>query len=161
MSRSPTVPAIRGTRTVAVPVDRAFRIFTDSFHSWWPADYHIGKAEMAQAIIEPRAGGRWYERGVDGSECDWGRVLAWEPPHRLVLTWQINGDWRYDPDPEHASEVEVRFTAAGPGQTTVELEHRLIDRLVASQAIQAAVGGDGGWSSILDRFAAAATSSQG
>ena len=74
---------------------------------------------MATAILEPREGGRWYEQGVDGSECDWGRVLAWEPPHRLVVTWQINGHWQYDPDPAQASEIEVRFTADGPDQTIV------------------------------------------
>jgi uncharacterized protein YndB with AHSA1/START domain len=116
MSSAPTIPAIRGTVTVAAPVERAFQVFTDSFGTWWPAEYHIGQADMAAAILEPRAGGRWYERGVDGGECDWGRVLAWEPPHRLVVTWQINGQWQYDPDPAHASEIEVRFTADGPSR---------------------------------------------
>jgi len=161
MSTAQTIPAIHGTVTVGVPVERAFRVFTDSFHTWWPADYHIGKADMVQAIMEPREGGRWYERGVDGSECDWGRVLAWEPPHRLVVTWQINGEWRYDPDPEHASEIEVRFTADGPGQTTVELEHRLLDRLVAGQAIHDAIAVQGGgWTSLLELFAKAAANDQ-
>ncbi len=82
MSSAPTIPAIRGTVTVGVPVERAFRVFTDSFGTWWPAEYHIGQTDMAEAILEPREGGRWYEKGVDGSECDWGRVLAWEPPHQ-------------------------------------------------------------------------------
>ena len=95
------------------------------------------------------------------NECDWGRVLAWEPPHRLVVTWQINGEWQYDPDPEHASEIEVRFTADGPGQTTVELEHRLLDRLVAGQAIHDAIAVQGGgWTSLLERFAKAAANDQ-
>jgi uncharacterized protein YndB with AHSA1/START domain len=157
MSSAPTIPAIRGTVTVGVPVERAFSVFTDSFHTWWPAQYHIGEADMAKAIMEPRAGGRWYERGVDGSECDWGRVLAWEPPHRLVVTWQINGEWQYDPDPEHASEIEVRFTADGPDQTLVELEHRLLDRLVGGQAIHDAIAVQGGgWTSLLELFAKAA-----
>jgi len=92
MSSAPAVPPLTGTVTVAVPVERAFRVFTDSFGTWWPPEYHIGQADMAAAILEPRAGGRWYEQGVDGSECDWGRVRAWEPPHRLVVTWQINFD---------------------------------------------------------------------
>lgn len=157
MSTASTIPDVRGSVTVAVPVERAFQIFTDSFHTWWPAEYHIGKADLAEAILEPRAGGRWYERGTDGSECDWGRVLVWEPPQRLVVTWQINGQWQYDPDPDHASEIEVRFTADGPEQTTVELEHRLLDRLVDGQGIYDGIRGGGGWSSILDRFAAAAT----
>jgi uncharacterized protein YndB with AHSA1/START domain len=103
MSGASAVPAIRGTRTIGVPIELAFRVFTGSFGSWWPAEYHIGTADMAEAIIEPRDGGRRYGRGVDGSECDWGRVLAWDPPRLLVVTWQINGKWQYDPDPEHAS----------------------------------------------------------
>jgi uncharacterized protein YndB with AHSA1/START domain len=116
MTSTPTIPPLIGTITVDASIERTFRVFTDSFGSWWPAEYHIGQADMATATLEPREGGRWYEQGVDGSECDWGRVLAWEPPHRLVVTWQINGQWQYDPDPAHASEIEVRFTADGvPG----------------------------------------------
>ncbi len=152
MSTAPTIPAVHAKITVSVPVERAFRVFTESFHSWWPPGYHIGQAELAEAVLERHVGGRWYERGVDGSECDGGRVLAWEPPHRLVLTWQINGEWRYDPAPEHASEVEVRFTADGPEQTTVELEHRHLDRLSGGQAMHDAVSGDRGWAGILERY---------
>ena len=151
-----TIPAIQGKVTVNAPIERAFRIFTESFTTWWPADYHIGEADMAEAIIEPREGGRWYERGVDGSECDWGHVLAWEPPHRLVVTWQINGQWQFDPDPEHASEIEVRFTPDGPGQTTVEVEHRLLERLIDGQALREGIEGGGGWSALLELFAKAA-----
>jgi len=150
-----TIPAIQGKVTVNAPIERAFRIFTESFTTWWPADYHIGQADMAEAIIEPREGGRWYERGVDGSECDWGHVLAWQPPHRLVVTWQINGQWQYDPDPEHASEIEVRFTPEGSDQTTVDLEHRLIHRLVGGEAIRDSISGGGGWSAVLAQFAKA------
>ena len=95
---------------------------------------------MATAILEPHEGGRWYEQGTDHSQCDWGRVLVWEPPHRLVVTWQINGHWQYDPDPTHASEIEVRFRADGPDQTTVTLEHRHLERLVDGQALR---DGDG------------------
>ena len=161
MSETSTIPALHGTITVGVPIERAFRVFTNSFDTWWPREYHIGKAEMAEAILEPREGGRWYERGADGSECDWGRVLVWEPPHRLVVTWQINGEWQYDPDPERASEVEVRFTADGAGQTRVDLEHRLLERLVGGQAIRGAIEqGGGGWSAILERFARAAASEE-
>jgi uncharacterized protein YndB with AHSA1/START domain len=123
-------------------------------------EYHIGQADIAEAILEPREGGRWYERGVGGSECDWGRVLAWEPPDRLIVTWQINGEWRYDPDPEHASEVEIRFTADGPDRTTVELEHRHLDRLVGGQAMREAIGGAGGWTSVLERYAEAVASEE-
>ena len=155
MSTPSTMPPIGGTVTVGVPIEQAFRAFTNSFNTWWPHEYHIGQADMAEAILEPREGGRWYERGVDGSECDWGRVRAWEPPHRLIVTWQINGEWRFDPDPEHASEVEVRFTADGPGQTKVEVEHRLLDRLVAGQAISDTIRGGGGWTALLEGFAKA------
>jgi uncharacterized protein YndB with AHSA1/START domain len=157
MNNASTIPTLGGEATVGMPVEEAFRFFTGSFGSWWPAEYHIGHADMATAILEPREGGRWYECGVDGTECDWGRVLAWEPPHRLVVTWQINGQWQYDTDPEHASEIEVRFTPDGPEQTIVVLEHRHIDRLVAGQAIHDTILSGGGWTAILELFAKAAT----
>lgn len=156
MTTPAPVPPLTGTITIGVPVERAFAVFTGSLGTWWPREYHIGRAEMAEAVLEPRPGGRWYERGVDGSECDWGTVLTWEPPRRLVVTWQINGQWQYDPDPGHASEIEVRFTADGPTQTTVALEHRLLERLVGGQAIGDAIRGGGGWIAILELFAKAA-----
>ena len=154
MSSTPALSPLTGSVTVDLPADRAFAFFTGSFGRWWPADYHIGRAEMADAVIEPREGGRWYERGTDGTECDWGRVLAWEPPHRLVVTWQINGFWRYDPDPGHASEIEVRFTPVGPAQTRVDLEHRFLDRLVEGAALRDGIqAGGGGWTSTLAAYA--------
>jgi uncharacterized protein YndB with AHSA1/START domain len=144
---------LRGSTIVNAPVDQAFRAFTTSLDGWWPREYHIGRAEMAEAVLEPGEGGRWYERGIDGSECDWGRVLVWEPPHRLVVTWQINGRWQYDPDPAHASEIEVRFTPAGPDRTSVLLEHRHIERLVEAPALVDGIEQQGGgWSSLLQRF---------
>ncbi|WP_040782684.1 SRPBCC family protein [Nocardia pneumoniae] len=149
-----TLPTLQGKASVAMPIEKAFAFFTESFGSWWPAAYHIGQAEMADAILETGEGGRWYERGVDGTECDWGRVLTWEPPHRLVVTWQINGHWQYDPDPAHASEIEVRFTPEGPNQTSVELEHRHLDRLVDGKAIHdTIVERGGGWGTVLELFA--------
>jgi uncharacterized protein YndB with AHSA1/START domain len=153
MSKTSTIPALNGAITVSAPIEKAFRVFTGSFNTWWPREFHIGEAEIAEAIIEPREGGRWYERGVDGGECDWGRVLEWEPPHRLVVTWQINGEWKYDPDPEHASEIEVRFTAEGAERTRVELEHRHLERLVYGQALRDGIGEGGGWGSVLAHFA--------
>jgi len=156
MTTASTIPSLHAKATIGMPVEKAFALFTDSFGSWWPAEYHIGQADMADAILQPREGGRWYERGVDATESEWGRVLAWEPPHRLVVTWQINGQWQYDPDPQHASEIEVRFTPDGPEQTTVELEHRHLDRLVAGQAIHDTIGQGGGWTAILDLFTKAA-----
>ncbi|MFI5780614.1 SRPBCC family protein [Nocardia sp. NPDC051570] len=152
-----SLPALQGKASVALPIERAFAYFTESFGSWWPG-YSIGKVEMADALLEPQVGGRWYERGVDGSECDWGRVLAWEPPHRILVTWQINGLWQFDPDPAHASEVEIRFTAEGPEQTVVELEHRHLDRLIEGQALRDVIAEQGGgWSTVLQSFEKFAT----
>ena len=151
-----TVPDINGKITVSVPVEQAFRVFTSSFDSWWPREYHFGQAEMAEAILEPGEGGRWYERGTDGTERDWGRVLVWDPPQRLVVTWQTNGLYQYDPDPAHASEIEVRFTADGPEQTVVELEHRYLDRLASGDSIRGMIQSGGGWIAILELFAKAA-----
>ena len=118
------------SQTCSRETGSAFALFTKGYNSWWPG-HHIGTAEMAEAVLKPRAGGRYYERGVDGSECEWSRVLACDPPRRIVVAWQItvNGDaWVYDPDPSHASEFEVTFREQPGGQTRVELEHRNIDR---------------------------------
>jgi uncharacterized protein YndB with AHSA1/START domain len=153
MTSPAPIPPITGTVTVGVPAEQAFRVFSRSFDTWWPREYHIGTAEVDEVILESHEGGRWYERGVDGSECDWGRVLTWDPPRRLVFTWQISGGWQFDPDPEHASEIEVRFTADGPDQTTVEVEHRHFDRLVGGQGIHDGINGGGGWALLLERFA--------
>lgn len=102
--------AVRKTVTVQAPQAVAFEVFTARIASWWPmATHHIGKADCAAVVMEPRAGGRWFERGVDGSECDWGRVLAWEPPSRVLLAWQLSAAWAFDPAIH--TEVEVRFAA--------------------------------------------------
>ena len=122
----------------------------------WPREFDV-RADLAEAVLEGRVGGRWYERGVDGTECDWGHVLVWEPPHRLVVTWQINGYWQYDPDPGHASEVEVRFTATGPNQTLVEVRHDQLEHLVAGQQLRDGITGGGGSPSLLEAFASTAT----
>jgi len=150
-----TIAPVRHTVTVPISPERAFTLFTQGFNSWW-IGHHIGAAELAEAVIEPHVDGRWYERGVDGSECDWGRVLVFEPPGRLVLTWQINAEWKFDPDLSRASEVEVRFTEAN-GQTTVDFEHRHIERLGAgAEELARQVGSPDGWPGILDLFAKAA-----
>ena len=157
MTTTSSVPALQGTATVNLPQSEAFSFFTRSIGSWWPNEYHIGQADMVDTVLEPRVDGRWYERGADGSECDWGRVLVWEPPHRLVVTWQINGHWQFDDDPQRASEIEVRFVADGPGVTRVTLDHRHLDRLVQGQAMHDQIaGGGGGWGTVLGRFASTA-----
>jgi uncharacterized protein YndB with AHSA1/START domain len=149
-----TIAPVRHTLTVPIPADQAFALFTEGFNSWW-IGHHIGKADLAEAILEPRVGGRWYERGVDGSECDWGRVLAFQPPGRLVLTWQISSQWEFDPDLTRASEIEVRFTEED-GHTRIDFEHRHIERL-GPGADELAKQVDRGWSEILDRYVEAAT----
>jgi uncharacterized protein YndB with AHSA1/START domain len=152
-----TIPAVCRSVTVNTPIDKAFRVFTQGFTTWWPTSHHIGAADLAEAVLEAKPGGRWYERGIDGTECDWGRVLAFDPPHRLLLSWQINAAWKYDPDESRGSEVEVTFTDLGGGQTRVELEHRELGRHgEGAQGLGQAVGGDGGWGGILRLFAEAA-----
>ena len=131
--------------------DRAFRVFTENFDSWWPRGHHIGKADMKAAIMEPRTNGRWYERGVDGSECDWGYVIAWEPPHRVVLAWQLNGQWQYDPN--LVTEVEVTFTPVSAGATRVELEHRNLERFgEREEAVRKGIDSPEGWNGLLQLY---------
>jgi uncharacterized protein YndB with AHSA1/START domain len=147
---------VRQSVVVAAPPERAFTVFTAGMTRWWPLDgKHIGKVEAKEAIVEPRVGGRWFERGVDGSECDWGKVLAWEPPRRLVLAWQISAEWQFSASLE--TEVEVRFTAVDGG-TRVDLEHRKL-RAYGSAAEQMAsiLGSPGGWGGLLGAFRAAAS----
>lgn len=153
MTSGTTIPPLTGTVTVAVPIEQAFEVFTRRFDTWWPHQFHIGAAEVDQIVLEPRVGGRWYERGTDGSECDWGRVLAWEPPHRVLFTWQINGFFQFDPDPTHASEIEVRFRADYPEQTVVEVEHRHLDRLEGGETVRSTIEGGGGWALLLEGYA--------
>jgi uncharacterized protein YndB with AHSA1/START domain len=150
-----TTPTVRRSVTVNVPADRAFTVFTRSMGSWWPmASHHIGAVDPAEIRMEEETGGRWYEVGVDGSECDWGRVLAWDPPRRVVLSWQINGEWAYDPDPSHGSEVEVIFSAEEPDRTRVELEHRGFERHGATGAgLRESIAAEGGWGTLLIRYA--------
>ena len=144
-----TIAPVRHSVPVPISAERAFTLFTDGFNTWW-IGHHIGEADLAEAVIEPRVDGRWYERGVDGTECDWGKVLVYEPPSRLVMTWQLNSEFRYDPDLSHASEVEVRFTEAD-GQTTVDFEHRHLERLGAgAEELATSIAADDGWPGILD-----------
>jgi uncharacterized protein YndB with AHSA1/START domain len=134
----------------------AWRVFTEKMGAWWPLEnYKIGRAKAVDAVIEPRVGGRWYERGDDGSTCDWGRVLVWEPPSRLVLTWDISADWQ--PDPNLKTELELRFIADGTDRTQVELEHRNLDRYGERRdEMRRIFETEGDWGCLLASFARAA-----
>jgi uncharacterized protein YndB with AHSA1/START domain len=143
---------------VAAPPARAFEIFTG--FRWWPKSHSIlqSKSPQAAVTVEPRVGGRWFERGEDGSECDWGKVVVWEPPKRLVLTWQLNASFQIDA--KATTEVEVTFTAVGTGKTNVRLEHRLFELLgQEGEKIRSAVDHPDGWSGLLRAFGQAVAGS--
>jgi uncharacterized protein YndB with AHSA1/START domain len=145
---------VRSSVVVDAPIDRAFTVFTEDIASWWPPEHHILEAELAEMVFEPREGGNVYDRGVDGSECRWARVLAYEPPTRVVISWDINLQWQIETDLDKTSEVEVRFFSESPERTRVELEHRNIDRHGEGwEGMHAAVGSPDGWGIGLKRFA--------
>ena len=145
---------VRKSITVKATAEHAFQVFTEGFDTWWPRSHSIGESPMEKAIIETKAGGRCYQRSVDGTECDWGRILLWEPPRRFVLAWQLNGEWQYEPDLAKASEVEILFTPESDGSTRVDLEHRHIARHGASASlVRTGVDSPNGWSGLLQMFA--------
>ncbi len=145
--------AVRQSIVVDAPPARAFAVFTDGIASWWPlATYTIGAAPAVTAVIEPRTGGRWYERSADGTECGWGHVLAWEPPDRLALSWEISPDWA--PDPGVRTVVEVRFHAQDDGRTRVDLEHRGLEAYgTRGDEMRGIFDSDSGWRGLLGHFA--------
>jgi uncharacterized protein YndB with AHSA1/START domain len=139
---------------VEAPQDRAFRVFTERFDAIKPRDHNMLDVDIAESVFEARAGGSVYDRGVDGSECRWGRVLAYEPPERIVFSWDISPRWQLETDLEKASEVEVRFIAESPERTRVELEHRHLDRHGEGwDGLREGVAGDQGWPLYLGRYA--------
>jgi uncharacterized protein YndB with AHSA1/START domain len=144
---------VRKTLTVKAPQAIAWRVFTEKMGSWWPlAQYKIGKTNAVDAVIEPRVGGRWYERGEDGSTCQWGSVLTWEPTSLLVLSWDISADWQYDAALK--TEIEVRFIPQGEHATRVELEHRHLDRYGARrEEMRRIFDTEGDWGRVLEMFA--------
>jgi uncharacterized protein YndB with AHSA1/START domain len=147
---------VRSEIVVNAPADRAFRLFTERFDRIKPREHNMLAVDIAESVFEPRAGGRVYDRGVDGSECQWGRVLTYEPPDRIVFTWDISPIWQIESDLARTSEVEVRFTSDGPTRTKVQLEHRNLDRHGDGwEGMRAGVDGDQGWPLYLQRFAAA------
>jgi uncharacterized protein YndB with AHSA1/START domain len=153
-----TETSVNTSVVVEAPLDHTFKVFTEEMNSWWPAEHHILESELAEMVFEPRVGGHVYDRGVDGSECRWARVLAYEPPTRVVFSWDINLEWKIEDDPDKASEVEFRFVADGPDRTRVELEHRHLDRHGPGwEAMRDAVGSPEGWGVMLGAFAALAS----
>jgi uncharacterized protein YndB with AHSA1/START domain len=159
MTMPATDTSVRASIEVDAPIERAFAVFTKGMQSWWPPEHHILEADLAEMVFEPRAGGSIYDRGVDGSECRWARVLAYEPPDRLVFSWDINTQWQVEADRDKTSEVEVRFVSQGSDRTRVELEHRNLDRHGEGwEQVRGAVGSPEGWSMSLKRFADAARS---
>ena len=146
---------VRKQIVVDAPLDKAFATFTERFGEVKPPEHNLLSAPIAETVFEPRVGGHIYDRGTDGSECRWARVLAFEPPHRVVFSWDIGPTWQLETDPENASEVEVRFVAETVDRTRVELEHRNIDRHGPGwQAVAGGVGDDAGWPLYLERYAA-------
>jgi uncharacterized protein YndB with AHSA1/START domain len=143
---------VRKSITVKADAARAFEVFTGRIGRWWPRSHCIGSSPQKDVLLEPRAGGRWYEIGEDGAQCNWGKVLAWEPPARVLLAWQIGTDWKYDAD--LVTEVEVTFTPVGADETRVDLEHRNLERLgEKAETVRTAIDSEGGWSGILKLYA--------
>jgi uncharacterized protein YndB with AHSA1/START domain len=145
---------VRRQIVVHVPIDKAFAVFTERFGDFKPPEHNLLGVPIAETVFEPHVGGSIYDRGTDGSECRWARVLVYEPPERVVFSWDIGPTWQLESDPENTSEVEVRFTAQSPDSTLVELEHRNIDRHGPGwQSVADGVGHEAGWPLYLRRYA--------
>ena len=154
MSVQATDTSVRTSIVVEAPIERAFSVFTEEFGRFKPPEHNLLAVEIAETVFEPREGGHVYDRGVDGSECRWARVLAYEPPHRVVISWDISPHWQIETDPEKTSEVEVRFVAESAERTRVHLEHRNLARHGAGwEGVREGVAGEEGWPLYLQRFA--------
>jgi uncharacterized protein YndB with AHSA1/START domain len=154
MTHSATETAIHASVTVNAPIERAFKVFTEDFDRIKPREHNMLGVDIAETIFERHEGGHIYDRGVDGSECRWARVLAYEPPDRVVFSWDISPRWQIETDLEKTSEVEIRFTAEGEGRTRVDLEHRHLDRHGDGwESERDGVAGEGGWPLYLQRYA--------
>jgi uncharacterized protein YndB with AHSA1/START domain len=148
---SPTT--VRHTVTVDAPIETAFKVFTRDFGKFKPPEHNLLGVEIAETVFEPRVGGSLYDRGTDGSECRWARVLAYDPPDRVVFSWDIGPTWQIETDPARTSEVEVRFVAETPERTRVELEHRHINNHGDDwESVRDGVGNDQGWPLYLGRY---------
>ena len=154
MSTQADATTVRHEIVVEAPVERAFRVFTERLDEIKPRDHNLLGSDIEATVVEPRAGGRIYDRGSDGSECEWATVLAFEPPERFLFSWNINTSWQVEPDAARRSEVEVRFAAEGTDRTRVVLEHRHLDRHGEGwEGMREGVAADQGWPLYLSRFA--------
>ena len=154
MAHSAEATSIHHQVTVDAPIERAFAVFTEDFGRFKPREHNMLGVDIAETVLEPHAGGRLFDRGVDGSECQWARVLAYEPPDRLLISWDISPRWQIETDLDKTSEVEIRFIAEGPDRTRVELEHRHIDRhLDGWPSLRDGVDSGDGWPLYLRRYA--------
>ena len=154
MNTGLSIAPVKQSIVVEAPIERAFKVFTEDFGSFKPREHTLLAVPVAETVFEPRVGGHIYDRGIDGSECRWARVLAFEPPHRLLLSWDISPHWQIETDPDKTSEWEVRFIAETPNRTRLELEHRLLERHGEGwEGVRDGVEGDQGWPLYLRRFA--------
>ncbi|MGN6535028.1 MAG: SRPBCC family protein [Mesorhizobium sp.] len=148
------IAAVKQSVVVEAPIERAFKVFTEEFGNFKPPEHNLLRVPIAETVFERRVGGHIYDRGADGSECCWARVLAYEPPTRLLLSWDISPRWQIEMDPDKTSEWEVRFTAETPSRTRVEVEHRNLDRHGHGwESERDGVAGEQGWPLYLKRFA--------
>jgi uncharacterized protein YndB with AHSA1/START domain len=154
MNTQATDTSVRNSIVVEAPIERAFSVFTDDFGGFKPREHNMLQVDIAETVFETHVGGNIYDRGVDGSECRWARVLAFEPPNRVVFSWDISPQWQIESDLDKTSEVEVRFISESPERTRVELEHRNLDRHGEGwESERDGVGSEGGWPLYLQRFA--------
>jgi hypothetical protein len=154
MSTHAAATSVKHAIVVEAPIARAFKVFTENFGDFKPAEHNLLGVQIAETVFEPRVGGYLYDRGIDGSECRWARVLAYDPPNRVLLSWNISPQWQIEADPDKTSEWEVRFTAETAHRTRVEIEHRNLDRHGEGwESARDGVAGDQGWPLYLRRFA--------
>ena len=157
MAKTVEEAVVRKSIRVQSSIERAFSVFVEQMETWWPPDHHIGGKPFQSIIVEPRVGGRWYERDAEGRDCDWGTVRAWDPPRLVTLSWHLGPDWKFNADLAKASDVAIRFTSEGPSGTLVELEHSGIERHGDGyEQLRVALDGPDAWARTLVEFAKAA-----
>jgi uncharacterized protein YndB with AHSA1/START domain len=157
MSKTVEEAVVRKSIRVQVPIERAFSVFVEQMEMWWPPEHHIGAKPFQSIFVEPRVGGRWYERDAEGNECNWGQVRAWDPPRLVTFSWHLGPGWKFDPDLAKASAVAIRFTSEGASATLIELEHSGLERHGEGyEQLRVALDGPGAWGDTLAAFAMAA-----